>query len=154
MSASDPGAATRIVAGVDGSPASVEALRWAVHYAELSGGTVDAVIAWQFPIVAGGLGWAPASPLDDTDYAELASKTLNEAVSQISRAPDVTVHQLVREGNAGQVLLEASRDADLLVVGNRGHGGLTDAVLGSISVRCLHHATCPVLVVRQPKTHH
>ncbi len=154
MSASNPGAAPRIVAGVDGSPSSVEALRWAVHYAELSGGTVDAVIAWQFPIAAGGLGWAPTSPLDDTDYAELATKELNEVVTEVSPPPGVTVHQVVREGNAGQVLLEMARNADLLVVGNRGHGGLADALVGSISVRCLHHATCPVLVVRQPKSHH
>lgn len=154
MSASDPGAATRIVAGVDGSPASVEALRWAVHYAELSGGTVDAVIAWQFPIAAGGFGWAPTSPFDDTDYSEMAAKTLNDAVAEVSPTPAVTVHQVVREGNAAQVLLEEAKEADLLAVGNRGHGGLTDALIGSISVRCLHHATCPVLVVRHPKAHH
>ena len=154
MAASEPGAAPRIVAGVDGSPSSVEALRWAVRYAGLTGGTIDAVIAWQFPIAAGGLGWAPTSPLDDTDYAELATKTLSEAIAEVSPAPTVTVHQVIREGNAGQVLLEAAKDADLLVVGNRGHGGLTDALIGSISVRCLHHATCPVLVVRQRKTHH
>lgn len=154
MSASNPGVAPRIVAAVDGSPSSIEALRWAVHYAELSGGTVDAVIAWQFPIAAGGLGWAPTSPLDDTDYAELAAKTLNEAITEVSPPPAVTVHQSVIEGNAGQVLLERAKDADLLVVGNRGHGGLTDALIGSISVRCLHHSTCPVLVVRQQKKHH
>ena len=153
MSAPNTGI-TRIVAGVDGSPPSVEALRWAVHYAELTGGIVEAVIAWQYPIAAGGLGWAPTSPLDDTDYSELAAKTLNEAVAEVSPPPGVYIRHVVREGNAGQVLLEAAQDADLLVVGNRGHGGLTDALVGSVSVRCLHHARCPVLVVRQQKKHH
>jgi nucleotide-binding universal stress UspA family protein len=151
MSAPNPGAIPRIIAGVDGSPSSVEALRWAVRYAEMSGGTVIAVIAWQFPIAAGGLGWAPTSPLDDTDYAELAAKTLNEAVAEVSPPPRVTVHQRIVQGNAGQVLLEEAQDGDVLVVGNRGHSGLTDALIGSISVRCLHHAACPVVVVKQHK---
>jgi len=57
----------------------------------------------------------------------------------------VTVHQIVVEGNAGRVLLDASKDADLLVVGSRGHGGFADALIGSVSVRCLQHATCPVV---------
>lgn len=152
MSATSTGS-PRIVAGVDGSPPSVEALRWAVHYAELTGGIVEAVIAWQFPIVAGSIGWAPTSPLDDTDYAELASKTLSETIAEASPPPGVYIQHVVREGNPGQVLLEAAEGADLLVVGNRGHGGLTDALIGSVSVRCLHHAPCPVLVVRQQKKH-
>jgi len=137
----------RIVAGVDGSEPSVAALRWAVRQAELTGGTVDAVIAWQYPISAGGLGWAPTSGLDDTDYSELASKTLNAALAQVSPPPAVPVRQLVVDGNPGQVLLDAAKDADLLVVGNRGHGGFTDALIGSVSTRCVHHAGCPVVVV-------
>jgi nucleotide-binding universal stress UspA family protein len=154
MSASDQGIAPRIVAGVDGSPSSVAALRWAVHYAQLSGGTVDAVITWQYPITASGLGWAPTTPWDDTNFAELAAKTLSDVIADLSPPPAVTLHQVVTEGNAAEVLLEAAKGADLLVLGNRGHGGLTDALIGSVSVRCLHHATCPVLVVREPKDHH
>jgi nucleotide-binding universal stress UspA family protein len=143
----------RIVAGVDGSPPSIMALRWAVHQAELTGGRVDAVIAWEFPIAAGGMGWAPTSGLDDTDYSELATKALSAAVEEVSPRPGIVVHQVVMEGNAAQVLLDAAKDADLLVVGNRGHGGFADALIGSVSVRCLHHATCPVVVVRVPKHH-
>lgn len=153
MSAPRNGAAPRIVVGVDGSAPSIAALRWAVHQAELTGGTLDAVIAWQFPISAGGLGWAPTSPLDDTDYSELAAKTLSEALAAVSPAPGVAVHEIVVEGNAGQVLLEAAKDADLLVVGNRGHGGFADVLIGSVSVRCLHHASCPVVVVHGQKHH-
>jgi nucleotide-binding universal stress UspA family protein len=153
MSAPHTGAAPRIVAGVDGSPSSIMALRWAVRQAELTGGTLDAVISWEFPIAAGGMGWAPTSPLDDTDYSELAAKTLSEAIAEVSPAPGVTVRQVVVEGNAAQALLDAAADADLLVVGNRGHGGFADALIGSVSVRCLHHASCPVVVVRLPKHH-
>lgn len=153
MSAPHAGAAPRIVAGVDGSQPSISALRWAVHQAELTGGTVDAVIAWEFPLAGSGLGWAPVSPVDDTDYSELAAKTLAEAVGEVNPPPGAAIRQVVVQGNAAQVLLDAARDADLLVVGNRGHGGFADALIGSVSVRCLHHVTCPVVVVRTPKQH-
>jgi nucleotide-binding universal stress UspA family protein len=136
---------------VDGSPPSVNALRWAARQAELTGGTLDAVIAWEFPMVAGGMGWAPVSGIDDTDYSELAAKALRAALDEVNPPPGVCVHQVVVEGNPAQVLLDAAKDADLLVVGNRGHGGFADALIGSVSVRCLHHATCPVVVVRTPK---
>ena len=92
-------------------------------------------------------------PIDDTDYAELAAKALSAAIAEVSPPPGVTVRQVVVEGNAAQVLLDAAADADLLVVGNRGHGGFADALIGSVSTRCLHHASCPVVVVRLPKHH-
>jgi nucleotide-binding universal stress UspA family protein len=58
------------------------------------------------------------------------------------------VRALIVEGNAAQVLLDASDGADLLVVGSRGHGGFTEALLGSVSQHCVHHAHCPVVVIR------
>jgi nucleotide-binding universal stress UspA family protein len=149
MSASQ-NSAPRIIAGVDGSPPSIAALRWAIHQAELTGGTIDAVIVWEFPVVAGGFGWAPNKAFDPTEYTELAAKTLNAAVAEASPPPGVIVNLVVKEGNPAQVLLYAAKDADLLVVGNRGHGPFVDALIGSVSVRCLHHAACPVVVVRTP----
>jgi nucleotide-binding universal stress UspA family protein len=151
MSGTRAGTVPRIVAGVDGSPPSINALRWATRQAELTGATIDAIIAWEFPMAAGGVGWAPVSRIDDTDYSELAAKALSAAVEQVNPPRSVTVHQVVVEGNPAQVLLDSARDADLLVVGNRGHGGFADALIGSVSVRCLHHANCPVVVVRTPK---
>lgn len=142
----------KIVVGVDGSPPSVAALRWAVHHAEATGGSLDAVIAWEFPVVVGSFGWTTA-PFDDVDYAELAAKALSAAVAEVSPPPGLTVHEVVREGNAARVLLDAAKDADLLVVGNRGHGGFADALVGSVSVRCLHHAPCPIVIVRTPRHH-
>src|ERR1017187_309254 len=147
MSASQGGEKPRIVAGVDGSPSTIEALRWAVRQGELTGGTVDAVIAWQYPIVTGGLGWAPTSGLDDTDYAELAAKALSDSVGQVGTAGHVSVQQVVLAGNPAQVLLDLAADAGLLGVGSRGHGGFADALIGSTSQRCVHHARCPVVVV-------
>jgi nucleotide-binding universal stress UspA family protein len=140
----------RIVAGVDGSASSLEALRWAIGQAELTGSSVDAVIAWQ-PPAASGLGWG-AALADDTDYAELAAKTVTEAVSMVADpASWVRVRPMVGEGNPAQVLLDASAGADLLVVGSRGHGGFASALLGSVSLHCTHHAHCPVVVIRDAK---
>jgi nucleotide-binding universal stress UspA family protein len=140
----------RIVAGVDGSASSLEALRWAIRQAELTGSSVDAVIAWQ-PPAASGLGWGVAM-VDDTDYAELAAKTLAEAISVADGpASRVRVRPMVGEGNAAQVLLDASAGADLLVVGSRGHGGFASALLGSVSLHCTHHAHCPVVVIRDAR---
>ena len=142
----------RIIAGVDGSQPSIEALRWAVQQAELTGGTIDAVIAWEFPLVASGFGWAPNRAfLDDTSYCELANETLNTAISEASPPPDVTINQVVAEGDPARVLLDAAKNADLLVVGSRGHGAFIDALIGSVSVRCMHHASCPVVIFRTPR---
>jgi nucleotide-binding universal stress UspA family protein len=142
-----------IVAGVDGSPPSIEALHWAVGRADLTGGTVDAVIAWQPPFSTSGLGWAPLAGLDDIDYAGLAGKALGAAVATVSPPPSVKVRELVIEGNPAQALLDVAKGADLLVVGSRGHGGFAEALLGSVGARCVHHARCPVVVVRGTRKH-
>ena len=140
----------RIVAGVDGSASSLEALRWAIRQAELTGSTVDAVIAWQ-PPAASGFGWGVAV-VDDADYPELAAKTVAEAISAVADpASRVRVRPMVGEGNAAQVLLDASDGADLLVVGSRGHGGFASALLGSVSLHCTHYAHCPVVVTRDAR---
>ena len=61
---------------------------------------------------------------------------------------NVQVRAQAREGNAAQVLIDAAAGADLLVVGSRGHGGFTEALLGSVSQHCVHHAQCPVVIFR------
>jgi nucleotide-binding universal stress UspA family protein len=93
-----------------------------------------------------------AVPLGDgTDYAELAAKSLAEAIAEVSPPPGVTVHQIVVEGNPAHAILATAEHADMLVVGKRGHGSFADALVGSVSVRCLHHANCPVVVVHGPR---
>jgi nucleotide-binding universal stress UspA family protein len=147
MSGQEHAEGRRIVAGVDGSASSVEALRWAVRQAELTGSCVDAVIAWQYPATAVGFGWGAIA--DDTDYAELAAKTVAEAISQaVDPATDVQVRLVVVHGYPAQVLTEHAAGADLLVVGSRGHGGFAGTLLGSVSQHCTHHAPCPVVVIR------
>ena len=139
----------RIVAGVDGSPSSVSALRWAVRQAGLTGAAVDAVIAWHYPVTGGGSGLAPMVTAGAFDFEENAEKVLADAMSAaVDPGSGVPVRPLAVEGDPAQVLLDASDGADLLVVGSRGHGGFTEALLGSVSQHCVHHAHCPVVVIR------
>jgi nucleotide-binding universal stress UspA family protein len=139
----------KIVVGVDGSPSSVAALRWAINEAELTGDTVEAVIAWEYSIAAGGYGWAPMVVDYDIDLKAVAEKALAEAVDK-AVGPDrtVTIERRIACGYAATVLVDASADAGLLVVGSRGHGTFTDALIGSVSQNCAHHAKCPVVIVR------
>lgn len=138
----------RIVVGVDGSPSSKSALAWALRQAERAGGAVEAVIAWHYPVVLA-TPFGPANVLPETDFGATAAHVLGQAISEtVDPAEPVKVSGIVREGNPAQVLLAAAQGADLLVVGSRGHGGFTEALLGSVSQHCVHHAQCPVVIVR------
>jgi nucleotide-binding universal stress UspA family protein len=148
MSAQDYGKDRRLVAGIDGSASSLGALAWAIGQAGLTGAAVDAVAAWHYPVAAGGYGWTPVG-VADYDFRELTEKILADAISNtLDPGSDVRVRAHVVEGNPAQVLIDASDGADLLVVGSRGHGGFTEALLGSVSQHCVQHARCPVVVLR------
>lgn len=138
----------RIVVGVDGSDSSKAALRWAIRQAKLTGGAVDAVTAWRFPPA---YGRAP-SPDAMPDLEAAAKRTLIAALAEVSGLePGVPVRPVVTEGDTARVLLHAAEGADLLVVGSRLHGGLASTLLGSVSMHCVLHAPCPVLVFRDGK---
>jgi len=133
-----------IVVGVDGFEPSEAALRWAIRQAKLTGAVVEAVTAWHIPV---GTGWIPTA--DMPDYQADAFAVLCEALTGVLIVdPDVQVFPRVVEGQAGPVLVDAAEEADLLVVGSHGHGGLADAVLGSVGQYCAHHAPCPVVIMR------
>ncbi|MFH8336609.1 universal stress protein [Streptomyces sp. AM6-12] len=139
----------RVVVGVDGSEGSKQALNWAVRQAELTGGWVEAVIAWDVPQFHGALGWMPPS---SSDEAALEARAQSEVTSVVEEAvaahPAVQVSTVARYGTPASVLLEASRGAALLVVGSRGLGGFKGLLLGSVAQHCVQHAHCPVLVLR------
>lgn len=137
---SDTNTTPLIVVCVDGSEGSQEALRWAVAQAELSGAAVQAVLAWQLPEV-----YSMAS----RDYEADARLELQTAIEH-ALSPDQRsgVSALVVAGRPGHVLVDASRHAQLLVVGSHGHGDLVGRLLGSVSEHCVYHAGCPVVVVR------
>ena len=139
----------RIVVGVDGSPSSKAALAWAVEQAGLTSASVEAVISWHYPIMAGGVPFAPIAVAENADFGGFAALVLTDAIAK-TVDPDgpVKISSVVREGNAAQVLLDVAKGAELLVVGSRGHGGFTEALLGSVSQACVHHARCPVVIIR------
>lgn len=141
---------TRIVVGVDASAAGTRALQWALREAVSRGASLVAVRAWTPPTY--GLYYSPYgfAELDDqarTEAQQLAEEQLKEAREHVAGADAVEVSAVATIGPPAHVLVEASRDADLVVVGSRGAGVLSRAVLGSVASSVLHHATVPVVVV-------
>ncbi|KJY39045.1 MULTISPECIES: universal stress protein [Streptomyces] len=135
----------RIVVGVDGSPSSQAALRWAVRYAGLVGGKVEAVTAWEVP---GEASWS-APAVDATFDEEEAEKLLVDEVRTVlgDRGAALVRERLVH-GHPVGVLVDAAQGADMLVVGSRGRGAFRRALLGSVSQQVALHAPCPVTIVR------
>lgn len=134
-----------IVVGVDGSVASLNALRWALSQAIATRAGLRLVVAWE-PF--GQKGWWGASLADSGRELEhrLALKAVvARAQPSMSRVP--SEHLLIR-GPAVPVLLGASQEASLLVLGETGQGGFTGLRLGSVSLHCVMYAYCPVVVVR------
>jgi nucleotide-binding universal stress UspA family protein len=143
---SDASGLQKIVVGIDSSMSSIDALRWAVQQAQLTGSIVQAVMAWQYPPA----GAVPSGPADLDVKAE-CRQALDAAIEGvISGASPIEVTRVVEEGEPGPTLVQASKDAALLVVGSRGHGELVGMLIGSVSQYCVTHAHCPVVVLRGP----
>jgi nucleotide-binding universal stress UspA family protein len=135
-----------IVVGVDGSPGSAAALRWAVRQARLTGATLRAVTAWDVePTLS--LGWPPM-PRNPGAERRAQRAVLAAVESELGEDPDLSYVVTAAEGTASRVLQDRSRHAALLVVGDRGHRHAGEAVLGSVIQRCVSGAGCPVVVVR------
>jgi nucleotide-binding universal stress UspA family protein len=138
-----------IVVGVDGSEESKEALRWAIREAELRQATLRAVHAWSYPALFTG-GFVPPDGLDWNLLRRDAEDALHAAVTEVAGDhPHAFIERVVVDGTPGRALVEAAKEADLLVVGSRGHGGFTGLLLGSVSQQCAQHASCAVVIVRK-----
>lgn len=141
-----------IVVGVDTAETSSDAIRWAADEARLRGATLRAVHAWayvppQSPADAAFSGAFPADPIDLMRLErEAAEQALSAAVATI--AGGVPVEPVLVEDSAKSALVDASEDADLVVVGSHGRGGIAAALLGSVSRHVAQHAHCPVVIVR------
>lgn len=141
-----------IVAGTDGSEHARDALVWAVDEARRRGSELLVVHAWETPITAypGPLMGARAVDIEASIEAfhETADKQADEMRTWLhANAAGVTAHVSVLEGAAATRLLEASADADLLVLGSRGHGGFSTLLLGSVSDQCVRRSVCTVVIV-------
>ena len=140
-----------IIVGVDGSEHSLSALDWALSEADLRKTPLTVISV--SPIVSGiyGPGYAPADyPVEEESRAQAEKATqdlVNQAVERRAAPPSVPVTVRALSGTAADELVNASVDADLLVVGARGAGGFARLVMGSVSTQVTHHAQCPVVVV-------
>jgi nucleotide-binding universal stress UspA family protein len=140
--------AGRIVVGVDGSDPARAALEWALIEGSLRHATVEAVHAWQVPVVFGPV--MGAFPYDtdaiETSARQLLDEMVDDAVAATG-AKDVTLVRTLAVGGAATGMLESAKAADLVVMGRRGVGGFERLMLGSVSEHVARHAPCPVVVL-------
>jgi nucleotide-binding universal stress UspA family protein len=131
-----------VLVAVDGSSDSDKALEWAQDYAGAMHADLTLITAWRWPSSYGSpVSWDGWQPEED------AQNVADKAAAGLTLPAD-RVHVVVEQGIAADVLVRHSHAAALLVVGSRGHGGLVGAVIGSTSAHCVHHAACPIVVVR------
>jgi nucleotide-binding universal stress UspA family protein len=136
-----------IVVGVDGSPTSLAALRWAARAATRYRRGLDLVHAFAWPAYAAAYGLPPAA-WHDPDLLAAAKALLRRAATLAHvLASHVDVHGEVRSGMPAQVLTEASREASMVVLGTRGAGGFAGLLVGSVSTQVARHASSTVVVV-------
>ncbi len=144
-----------IVVGVDGSEESRAALDWAVEEGRLRQAPVLAIHAWEVPLVPAPTGLVPPSVEvvgDLTELREDAASLVETMVREIAGdAADVEIRPLTVEDKPVRALLDAAErnDAQMIVVGSRGHGGFVSLLIGSTSDQVARHATCPVVIHRQ-----
>lgn len=130
-----------VLVGVDGSDSCTRAQKWAEGYAAATGARLRIVTATEAPHVYGTPG--PAGMLDYRTEAENVNK---KAIANCA-LPSERVTGEVLFGSARETLVKESAETDLLVLGTRGHGTVAGLLLGSVSNYCLHHASCPVVIV-------
>jgi nucleotide-binding universal stress UspA family protein len=140
-----------IVVGVDGSDSSRNALVWAYEEAAHHGASLTVVTTWHPPALPMTPPYGSLPPEDYGDQPRRDALALLEQFTSelVPKDPVVDIRTSVEEGkNPAKVLIERSKEADLLVVGSRGHGGFVGMLLGSVSQHLVAHAECPVVVVR------
>lgn len=136
------------VVGVDGSANSMSALQWALrHVAAHGGGIVRAVMCWGYTTV-GAVGLNLGGSLPPAESMQLATEqALDDLLADVVAPNGVTITSTVAEGTAATVILDNSTDADLIVLGKRGHGGFLGLLLGSVANQVANHANSPVVIV-------
>lgn len=144
------GRAKLIVVGVDGSPASAAALRWALAQAVCEGAEVEAITTRER---------APAFAPAVVPHGEITHRhpvgdlhdLVWDASSRLEKAPEVT--EVVLVGDPAEELTRASHHAALLVLGAHGHGKAAGVLLGSVVAECLRRSACPVVVIPPGAVH-
>ena len=138
----------RIVVGVDGSAASVRATQWASSEAQRSGAALLLLCVIENPATWAGVGAAMApsamESISDDDLKASGAAIIAEAASQANLSGEFTTETVI--GFPGETLVNASREASLLVLGAEGHR-VRSALLGSAAMHCVHHSACPVVIM-------
>jgi nucleotide-binding universal stress UspA family protein len=135
----------KILVGIDGSENSLRALRWALAEARVRGDAVELVHSWHFPYVADPSGMVP---YPGVALEECGTAIIADALRAVAdETHGVTITTRVEQGAGAAPLIDASREADLVVIGRRGHGGFLTLVMGSVAQQVAAHAHCPVVVV-------
>jgi nucleotide-binding universal stress UspA family protein len=145
------GERSTVVVGVDGSPESRGALRFALEDAARRGAAVRVVSVYVPPEYWAGAYGLSALPVIEEVVAQheaVAQQAVDAVVADEAALADVPVEVHALPGPPARALIEQAREADLLVLGHRGRGGFASAVLGSVGLHCVLHATCPVTIVR------
>ena len=135
-----------IVVGVDGSETGRRALEWALDEAALRSASLNLVHGID-------LGLSVAEPYGGgymLDQLQQSGQAALAEAAALATARGIPSETHLETGSAAYALIDASKGAALLVVGSRGHGGFVGLLLGSVSAACVHHAHCPVVVVRPP----
>ncbi len=139
----------RIVVGIDGSSAARGALRWAAHEAELRGADLDVLWAWSYPSFVDPMGGYYPMPWVYDDAEADNRKHLHDEIDLIlGKQPRVSVNAISKCASPAAALLSQAEGAALLVVGSHGSSGWRAVLLGSTAVQCMHHAPCPIAIVR------
>jgi len=145
MTAGQATRGARILVGIDGSPTSVAALQWAARQADMTGSTLEIVMTWEWPT---SYGWAVPVPTGFDPEVDVR-RVLKSNVDDLQKDhPGLRIESRVLHGHPAPLLVEASKGADLLVVGSRGHGEFVGMLIGSVGEYCATNAHCPVLVHR------
>src|SRR4051794_35319047 len=143
-----------VVVGVDGSSCAESALRYAMEAAARRGANLEVISSF-----ARELYWIGGAPIQIPDTEAIRADTESRARDMVERvrtelatgpmavAGDIATRIIAAAGPAGAVLTDHARDAELLVVGNRGRGAVRSGVLGSVALHCAMHSPCPVMVV-------
>jgi len=144
------GAVTRVVVGTDGSEASFEAVRWAAGEAKAHDAELEIIHTWTLPVMTDPIGMVPLQlPVDD--FIKQAEAVRDHAVKLAKEVGASKVSGRVERGMAAEHLIKASKSADEVVVGTRGHGGFVGLLLGSVAQQVATHAECPVVIVPHKK---
>ncbi len=137
-----------ILVGHDGSKCAQEALGWAARLAARADMDLHVLRAWSMMTAPQPKTWSPGyvPPLEEYEKAVLDELSAHVAAAKLDPAVRVTPHAV--HTSAAQAMIKAAEGADLLVVGARGRGGFAGLLLGSTSDQVVHHAPCPVTVIR------